>query len=84
MPRSVPRASGIDAQSTGFRNAALVSGVYPPISCGPQQSLTATANQQRGRVVQAKEVAHRWGYVWMLALALTDVVASGKEGSLLL
>ena len=23
----------------------------------------ATANQQRGRVVQAKEVSHRWSYV---------------------
>ena len=55
---------GIEAQSPGLRKAALVSGVYPDsCSCGPQQSLTATASQRRGRVVQAKEVSHRWSYM---------------------
>ena len=54
---------GIEAQSPGLRKAVLVSGVYLAISCGPQQSLTATASQRRGRVVQAKEVSHRWSYM---------------------
>lgn len=54
---------GIEAQSPGLRKAALVSGAYPPVSCGPQQSLTATANQRRGRVIQAKEVSHTWSYM---------------------